>query len=259
MTKTLLLHCTQPFAQYRNPFTFYYAQSFPLPPKSTIIGMLQNATGRYYDEEFWDLSVSVHGGFESVFWNYSQMIKGHTTLEKGILMNQKSPLYGSVKTSQRSPINMQEMYNGHLWIFIRGDEGIISEIKRALESPSKVLSLGRSEDIIFIKDVRDVEATKKQVSRNIRLSYPTYIKEQKFPIKNNQYPVYSTPTKVLFQNNEKTIGSKTELTKETKRVPEFKTVLYTGLNFTGYLNGPLNVDVFNIGELKFKIPEGGWL
>jgi CRISPR-associated protein Cas5t len=47
--KTLFVEIFQPFAQYRNPFTFYYAQSYPLPPKSTIIGMLQNATDRYYD------------------------------------------------------------------------------------------------------------------------------------------------------------------------------------------------------------------
>ncbi len=44
--------------------------------------MLQNATNRYYDPEFWKLKISVHGGFESIFWNYQQLIKGYPYLEK---------------------------------------------------------------------------------------------------------------------------------------------------------------------------------
>ena len=46
--KIFLMEIFQPFAQYRNPFTFYYAQTYPLPPKSTIIGMLQNAQNDWY-------------------------------------------------------------------------------------------------------------------------------------------------------------------------------------------------------------------
>ncbi|MGB9831021.1 MAG: CRISPR-associated protein Cas5, partial [Fervidicoccus fontis] len=45
---TLFVEIFQPFAQYRNPFTFYYAQTYPLPPKSTILGMLQNAVEDWY-------------------------------------------------------------------------------------------------------------------------------------------------------------------------------------------------------------------
>src|SRR3989338_7062233 len=105
-TKTLFLELFQPFAQYRNPFTFYYGQTFPLPPKSTIIGMLQNACTMYYNEKFWYLKVSVHGGFESTFWNYKSLIKGNVSLEKYgkniMLVNQKRLLYGHGLRSQRS-------------------------------------------------------------------------------------------------------------------------------------------------------------
>ncbi|MEM5832075.1 MAG: CRISPR-associated protein Cas5, partial [Candidatus Aenigmatarchaeota archaeon] len=63
--RVLYIEIFQPFAQYRNPFTFYYAQTYPLPPKSTIIGMLQNAVGDWYGNKYrdswWKLKVSVHG------------------------------------------------------------------------------------------------------------------------------------------------------------------------------------------------------
>ena len=50
--QTLKVDLFLPFAQYRNPFTFFYAQTFPLPPKSTIVGMLQNLTGEYFDNKY---------------------------------------------------------------------------------------------------------------------------------------------------------------------------------------------------------------
>jgi len=231
--------------------------------------MLQNATGRYYGEEFWKLKVSVHGGFESVFWNYQSLIKegkGSSIKFKKqdgslFITAQEKQLYGPFQLrSQRTPVYQQELYNGHLWIFIRGDERLVGEIEDALSSPSKVLSLGRSEDVIFIKKVREVTPEKtKEVQRNLRLTYPTYIKQKKFPLKNNQYSVYSTPTKVLFKNKGVVIKNKSELTKETKREPKFETVLYTGLNFTAYLKEAVNVDVFSVDKKTFKIPEQGWV
>ena len=259
MEKTLLIHCTQPFAQYRNPFTFYYAQTFPLPPKSTIIGMLQNATHRYYDESFWNLNVSVHGGFESVFWNYSNLIKGDIVLKNYTLYNQRYPLYGAQKTSQRTPVHMQEMYNGHLWIFLRGEERILNNIKASLLKPKKALSIGRSEDLIFIKNAEFVESKQeKQVEKNLRLSYPMFLSHS-LPLKNKKFPVYSIPTKILFQNNGETVKCKSEITKDTERKPEFTTVIYTGLNFTAYLSEKITIEEYDINGDKFKIPyDYGW-
>lgn len=224
--------------------------------------MLQNATGKYYDEAFWNLKVSVHGGFESIFWNYGQMIKGNTNLEGSKLMNQGLPLYGASKTSQRTPINMQELYNGHLWIFIKAEDDFPywTELKESLESPKKTLSLGRSEDVIFLKEVQEIENSEiKKVENNLRLVYPMYLRND-LPIRNQQYPVYSFPTKVLFKNDEKVISTRTELSKKTKRESTFSTVVYTGLNFTAYVSKQMDVEVFEYNGKRFKIPvQHGWI
>jgi CRISPR-associated protein Cas5t len=273
--KTLLIEIFQPFAQYRNPFTFYYAQTYPLPPKSTIIGMFQNATDKYYDNRFWNLKVSVHGGFESVFWNYQQLIKGEVTLAKYrgkvTLWNQNLPLYLEGIKSQRTPVYQQELFNGHLFIFVKGNEDLIEIIKSSLENPKKVLYLGRSEDVIFLKNkpkILEDEGVKpqvKSVKKSLWLKYPTYIKlskpEDKFPIRNDKFPVYSIPVKVEFKNNERTIINKAELNKNTKRVVEFETVIYTGYDYVIYLEKEVKIERYKIDDKRvFKIPKDfGWL
>lgn len=273
--KTIFIEIFQPFAQYRNPFTFYYAQTYPLPPKSTVIGMLQNATRRYYDSDFWKLKVSVHGGFESVFWNYQNLIKGDIFLfrynGKVELWNQNLALYNKGLKSQRSPVNQQELFNGHVYILIRGKENIINEIQSSLDKPSKVLYLGRSEDVIFIRNISEISASEieqKEAKKSVWLDYPTYLKKEvgrngnkkEFPIKNQKYPVYSIPVFVAFYNDNNPIKNKAEITKKTKREVKFETVVYTGFDYVVKLSKPLEFEEIVIGDKRFRIfCEYGWL
>ncbi|MEM3473650.1 MAG: type I-B CRISPR-associated protein Cas5b [archaeon] len=280
LEKTLFIKIFQPFAQYRNPFTFYYAQTYPLPPKSTVIGMLQNAVGDWYGNEYgienwWNLKVSVHGGFESVFWNYQNLIKGEIEIkkesEKLVLYNQGLPLYGEGKTSQRSPIYQQELFNGHLYIFIKGEDELIEKIKKSLEKPTKVLYLGRSEDIVFIRNVKEITPKDKipkegeDIIRDITLTYPTYLLND-LPIANKKYPVYSIPIKVIFENKGKQVKHKAEITKETERKLEIKPVIYTGydyqilLNEKDLSNKTVSIEIYEIENKEIKIFDNyGWL
>jgi CRISPR-associated protein Cas5t len=272
--KILFLKIFQPFAQYRNPFTFYYAQTYPLPPKSTIIGMLQNACDDWYGheklEKWWNLKVSVHGGFESVFWNYQSLIKGELGINSdGVWINKNDgnlgemwlPLYGEGLTSQRTPVYQQELFNGHLYIFIRGDEEMIDCINKSLKHPKKVLSLGRSEDIIFIEDVRELVSPKiKNVEKTIWLTFPTYIINE-IKLKNEKYPVYYIPVRVVFKNENKNIKHKGEIFQGTKQYVDFKVVLYTRSDYVIYLKDKIDVEEYEIDDkMKFKIVKDyGWL
>ncbi|MCZ7406086.1 MAG: type I-B CRISPR-associated protein Cas5b [Candidatus Methanoperedens sp.] len=251
--KIVLIEIFQPFAQYRNPFTFYYAQTYPLPPKSTVIVMLQNAVGDWYGNElgienWWNLKVSVHGGFENAFWNYQSLIKGEIRLDKNMkLINYNNkhylPLYGEGQTSQRTPVHQQELFNGHLYIFIKGEGNLIEKIKEALKKPAKVLYLGRSEDVVFIRNVNETVAKKINVEGDIKLKYPTYLLQKNFSIKNQKYPVYSIPLKVIFENNRQNVKHKSEITKSTERKPEFEPIIYTGYDYSIILNENSHIDV----------------
>ncbi|MGB9677037.1 MAG: type I-B CRISPR-associated protein Cas5b [Candidatus Ratteibacteria bacterium] len=268
-TATIFLEAFQPFAQYRNPFTFYYAQTYPLPPKSTIIGMLQNACDDWYGnnfgvEKWWELKVSIHGGFETIFWNYQNLIKGETKLNNSKLIGGDGlPLYGEGRKSQRSPVYQQELFNGHLYIFLRGQEELIDKIKECLEKPKKVLTLGRSEDVIFIKNIKEVNPDNTaEVEGDLKLTYPTYIKRS-FPIKNKKYPVYSIPVEVIFENSGSKVTHKAEIDKDnTEREVKFEPVIYTGYDYSILIkeNESIEVEFYDIDNKKIRIiNEWGWL
>ena len=283
--KTLLIEFFQPFAQYRNPFTFYYSQTYPLPPKSTIVGMLQNALGDWYGNErginkWWSLKVSVHGGFESVFWNYQQLIKGEVSLVrfrgKPTLWNQWStkkergklnqgPIHSTSWTLRRvpAPVFQQELFNGWLYIFLRHeDEGFLEEIKSALENPKKVLSLGRSEDVVFVKHIGFIEGTNKK-AKEIAIRYPTYVATSVEMLKKKEYPTYSIPTKVVFRNDGKPVRHKAEISRDTLRDVEFKSVIYVGAWTFLKFNKEVDLEEYILRGKKFKVVSdknaSGWL
>ena len=280
--KTLFIELFQPFAQYRNPFTFYYAQTYPLPPKSTIIGMLQNALNDWYGQaereegvkKWWSLKVSVHGGFESVFWNYQQLIKATTSgislvrfRGRPVLWNQGRPLYGFPLTSQRTPIFQQELFNGWLYLLLRGREDFLSEIKEALEVPRKVLSLGRSEDVVLIKNTRFVQESKitPDNAREIGIIYPTYVYVENpgETLARQEYPTYYIPVKVIFRNRGKPVRHKAEISKKTFRDVEFKPVVHVGPWKYLELKREVPFEEYQLGEVILRIPNGkdvsGWL
>ncbi len=272
--RTLLIELFQPFAQYRNPFTFYYAQTYPLPPKSTIIGMLQNALNDWYGnergiDEWWSLKVSVHGGFESIFWNYQQLIKATKTgiglvrfRGRPVLWNQNLPLYGFPVTSQRSPVFQQELFNGWLYILLKGKEKFLSEIKEALERPRKVLSLGRSEDVVFIRRVEFIEGKEKK-AREIAIKYPTYVRVPIEILKKREYPTYSIPIRVVFKNNGKPVRHKAEISVKTFRDVDFKPVIYVGAWTFLKFSNKVRFEEYSFDGVQLKVvvdeKASGWL
>jgi len=150
--KVLQVSIAQPYAQYRNPFTFVYAQTYPLPPKSTIIGMFQNALETLDPLK---LEVSICGKYESVFFHYSHFVKGRKIIYKdgGLWVEQErrskimiEPLY----ISQRTPLYHSELFNVELKIFVKGGDSLLEELCNALNKPKKILTLGRSHDIAFV-------------------------------------------------------------------------------------------------------------
>ncbi len=270
-----MIELFQPYAQYRNPFTFYYAQTYPLPPPTSIVGMLQNLTGDYYDEKYRrNLEFSIHGGFESVFWNYQQLIKGIPKIGKwgdkySLLGSDNRPLYGEYR-SQPTPVYQQELFNGHLFIFIRekSDTGLLEKIKNELVNPKKVVYLGRSEDIAYIRSVASNEDGSLRISKKNRrfqkslgFKLPTYIKYNNLPIKINMFPVYSIPVESYFKNGEEFVRFKEEISfDKTERIVNFKRVIHVTQEFSLIVDRPLTFNEYEFKGYKFRIlNEFGWL
>ncbi len=240
MEKILFLQLFQPFAQFRNPFTFFYAQTFPLPPKSTILGFLENATSKYYSGEFDDLQISIWGYHSTIYWNYLHFIKGDPYIdERGIIRGKDSkPLYG-INSSQRTPIYQQEIMGLNLFLFFKGDDiKKLKLIEEMLSNVSKVLYLGRGEDIVFIRNIRILEKNKdfeeEYNLKDFRVKIGAYIKGDKILEEDTlkRMPVYSTPLiqKFVYKDDvNKNIKNRIELLSKKsklKRKVNFEKVFY---------------------------------
>ena len=274
----------QPFSQFRNPLTFFYAQTYPLPPKSTIIGFIQNLLGRYYDNDLWDIKVSVHGGFSTYFWNYQNLIKGDVSIVKfygkTILFNRNRPLYFFPIKSQRTPVYQQELFNGHYYIFFKGDKETVTDIKITLENPPFVLRMGRAEDVVFVEDIY-VEGVNLVYRENdtegdtVRPTYPTYLlmenhQGETLELREQGYPIYYMPIEIRYYLEDKevelrNIGELMLLKRRLIRKPKFAKILYSTPEKSLALREEEKIDVIEVSQPDGKkkkfyiINKFGWL
>ena len=70
--KILKLKLYQETACYKKPFAFKVAETYPLPPYSTVIGMLHKAL-QAKNGEYFDMNVSIQGEYDSIFSNYQSL------------------------------------------------------------------------------------------------------------------------------------------------------------------------------------------
>lgn len=267
--KILFLKLFQPFAHFRNPFTFFYAQTFPLPPKSTILGLLENATSKYYSEEFDDLKISIWGYHSAIYWNYLHFIKGDPYLDiSGILRaGDKKPVYG-LNRSQRTPTYQQEIAGGNFYIFIKGEEHRIKELQDSFNPVKKVLNLGRGEDVVFVRYIKILEEndfTNKNL-KDYYISIGAYIVGENDLIDESiisTLPVYSITLTQKFINlkNGKPVSSRDEILNnrdKIKREVNFSSVYYVESRRI-ILKEKIETFFFNYEGIKFYLNELTWL
>ncbi len=170
--KVLELSFYQPFAHFRNPITWNHPRTYLIPPRSTVVGMLQNLIGDYYGfkyrEEWRKLKIAITGSFKTVFHHYSWFYKGTEFFvdeegnfwvkEGSNYFNHRNPLSGR----SISPQYVEEILSLNLKIYLQ-ESPLWEPIKKAWESPP-VLSLGRGEDPLFMEGLRELKLTNKSHS-----------------------------------------------------------------------------------------------
>ena len=86
--KILKLKLFQETACYKKPFAFKVAETYPLPPFSTVIGMFHKILDAKSGEYF-PMNISIQGNYESIFSNYQtlRMFKGNkvTSMPRNVL------------------------------------------------------------------------------------------------------------------------------------------------------------------------------
>lgn len=172
--KAIKLIARQTLASYRKPSSMQIKESYPLPPYSTVIGMIHNACGFL---EYVDMDVSVQGSYHSkvneLYTRYEFKPGFYDKTRHSIEVNSKK---GKSTGLTVGPANVELLTNVNLIIHIvPKQEKRIKEITEGLKHPKEYLSLGRREDLLMIEEVEIVEVKEESLEKDCRLKQDAYV------------------------------------------------------------------------------------
>lgn len=166
MKQLLKIKIHQPDAHYRVPFSYQRRFTYPIPPYSTVKGLICNLMGIRDDKDVkfkklqQGLSLAIYGTFESIVKEYIwfRNLKNKSHIDK--FNSATNRIIDSVPQHPggQMPVTIDVLHNVDLTIYIYHPE-LMDEIKSAFENPSNRLSslhLGRSEDWIVIKEIEKI-------------------------------------------------------------------------------------------------------
>lgn len=139
----LKLKLYQETACYKKPFATKVAETYPLPPYSTLIGMfhkiLQAQSGEYFP-----MNISVQGNYEGIFSNYQNL-----------------RMYKGKDKVTSMPRNVHQLLNVNLIIHVQAEDDIINKIYNNIANGAETFTLGRNEDLVRIDEVKILNNVRK--------------------------------------------------------------------------------------------------
>lgn len=151
MQKAIRLQCFQNLANYRKPSSFIIKETYPLPPYSTVLGMIHAACGF---TDFHSMKISIQGTnkgtVSELYTRYS--FQAGQKYEEGrhqICIEDDGQKYGIFK----GIANVELVCENRMVIHIVPNEEDFETVYHALKYPPKYLSLGRYEDVLDVERV----------------------------------------------------------------------------------------------------------
>ena len=132
----LKIRLYQETVSYTKPFAFKVGETYPLPPYSTVLGLLHRVLEA---KEYHEMAISIQGKYESKFQDY------------------RTTYFYKKKDVTTMPINVHYLYNVELIIHVDANKEILEMLYKKLQSPHEFYSLGRREDLVQIRDIKWVE------------------------------------------------------------------------------------------------------
>jgi len=171
--KAIKIIARQTLASYRKPSSMQIRESYPLPPYSTVIGMVHMACGL---TEYVDMDISIQGKYYSkvneLFTRYEFKPGFYEKDRHSIKVEEDGTNTGLTV----GPANIELLTNVKLVIHIKPkEEEKILDILNGLKYPKEYLSLGRREDLIIIEKAEIVEIEKECLEEDYKLKYDAYI------------------------------------------------------------------------------------
>lgn len=139
--KILKLKLFQETACYKKPYSFKVAETYPLPPYSTVIGMFHKIA-KAKSGEYIPMNISIQGEYESIFTNYQTLRKYKN------------------KEITSMPMNVHQLLNVNLIIHIQAEDEIINNIYGNIINGKQTFTLGRNEDFVRIDGIKILNEVK---------------------------------------------------------------------------------------------------
>lgn len=160
---------------YRKPFTNKVTETYPLPPYSTVKGMIHALLNA---DTLIPFSLSIQGQYESQIIDYKKnyLIKKRQFAMPIILdgLRGKIPMFDK-ETMSSMPLYTHLLYNVHLVIHINAEKAILDAIYEAFMKANTFLSLGRYEDLLRIDEIKYVPIKE---TDHCRLQHSIYVPEK---------------------------------------------------------------------------------
>lgn len=161
MERAIRLQCFQNLANYRMPSSFIIKETYPLPPYSTVLGMIHAACGF---EEFHPMKLSIQGNNKGTI---SELYTRYSFSPGGKYEEGRHQLCINEENGERYGIfkgiaNVELVCENRMVIHIVPAEEDFDTVYQALKFPKRYLSLGRYEDLLDIERVDVVNLQMKE-------------------------------------------------------------------------------------------------
>lgn len=172
--KGIRIEAYQNLVNYRKPTSFQLKETYPLPPYSTVIGMIHAACGF---TSYVPMDVSIQGRYHSkvndlwTLYEFSNMSfeEGRHQLR---IEESTGKTYGITRGVSTTELLVDVQLVLHV---VPKDEAYLSIIEDSLNHPSEYLSLGRREDLLQICNVKRVNIEAEKTKKDQPIYFDIYI------------------------------------------------------------------------------------
>ena len=164
MKKAVRLKLYQNLVNYKKPTSFQLKETYPLPPYSTVIGMVHNLCGY---EEYKKMEISIQGKYYSKVNDLFTRYEFKNGMKYDVKRHQlKVGEFGVGRGISTAELLVDVELLIHI---IPKDQSLVEEIEKAFLYPVEYPSLGRREDLVIIEEVKVVEVKEKMLTQDIEL------------------------------------------------------------------------------------------
>lgn len=205
MNKAIRIICKQELVNYKKPTSLLIKETYPLPPYSTVIGMIHKACDF---KEYHDMQISIQGKVgphvSDMYTRYAfNLNTKYENKRHNIWFEHDNSKNGIVRGIGHSELISQV----ELVIHILPAEDEVDLIYNGLKNPKYYLSLGRHEDLLDIQKVEivDLKYVEDEVDMRCDQYIPVKYMDSEFWERQLNSTQYNLPKRYTIKKNGKRI------------------------------------------------------